>query len=192
MPKYSITAKIRRRSSGSTQWVEAATREEAIVKSQWVPQAITRVVLLEDHSEWREIWWKALNNMPSMVHHNPREKWVEVPHNTTPIGTFIKRQAKGTMRREGSGIIYRRVVTRQTVRNYQLGALTSLLGYALSGQGTKLFFGRHDARQRHVQLYSSVTNGLAFGTKPKGERAELLKKLAGPDGAALAIELLNK
>jgi len=185
VPTYSVTHTSLSRKV--TDWVEAASKDEALAKTDYVFTTTSKMTVrqLKDRSEWRDIWWKALNNMPSRIVYKPIERWVAVSPNKTPIGNFIKKQAKGDMK-QVNGVIFKRIITRNSVRPRQLAILSNLLGYANIRILEK---GQYPHR---LPPFASVTNGLAFGTKPKGERAELLKKLAGPDGAKLAIELLNK
>lgn len=181
----------------------AASREEAIKQAlvnsknymgeEANLESAKAVRIAHDPDYWRQQWWQALQNM-TYLHvlpfksHPSHTYWVTALKGKVPLPLFIKRLAQGTMEQNRKGEI--RVKLHPYTKPDHLMAKVHVLATLLHYKG---FYGKPYLSMR-PQLYKTwnwwpVMRGLAFGVEPKGEKRELLLKLASSEGADLARQL---
>ncbi len=198
MPLYSVTLIVR---NAPTPWnrttlrVKAVSGKHAMKKAEgklnnkrnyrftngYDAKSARLVPEKYQHSDyWHKIWKRAYDNMPTRMHVQKLEQWHEQERGATPLPEFIKQSAKGTMRQESDGSIYKMTVKRHAHRSGAEAALTKLLEYA-------------KWNRQHSMAHYAVSNAMARGSRPAtAARRELLIKLAGPDGTRIAAEMLSR
>jgi hypothetical protein len=194
--RYSVTALIRYPHGGHTVWVEARSLSAARKQFQtsYPKEEIKKICRLKSDADfWRRIWWRAYQNMPAETAWdiNPqRQPWVKVEGKVS-LPDFIKQCAKGTMKIEDGTKFKLHPPPRTSVVNAKKAALSTLLGY--TGYCTFTFNRKQNDKKFNLSTpFWGITNGMAFGVKPKGERGKLLLELAGPNGKKYALKKLGR
>lgn len=193
--QFSITAQ-KDRYTKHTVWVEARSQKAARRQFQtdYPKEEIEKVCRLKSDAHlWRQIWWRAYQNMPAETTWDAsqrRQEWIKVD-GKVPLPIFIKQSAKGLMKIEDGEKYRLRKPPRPSIANNKKALLTVLLKY--SGHGTFTFQRKSNNKTfNRYTPYWGITNGMAFGVKPKGERAKILMKMARPNGKDYALRKLGR
>lgn len=135
----------------------------------------------KQHTFWRAIWTYAMSNMPYRINEIRDEKWFPIDVGTTPIPTYIKANVKGSMKMINNQV-HQLSVTITENTNGRQAMLARLLGYMNVNTNNPKFRGK----PHHNRVYTAMTDG----SKPRDPvKADLLKRLAEPDGNELAWKL---
>lgn len=136
------------------------------------------------HAVWRHIWKQAFNSMPYRICEVKEETWEPVEVGTTSLPAYIEDSVKGKMKMMNNQV-HHLIVTITKHKYGQQAMLARLLGYVSANANNPKFRGK----PHHHRAYTAM-NG---GQKPRDPaKADLLKRLAEPDGNELAWKLASE
>lgn len=136
------------------------------------------------HAVWRHIWKQAFNNMPYRICEIKKETWEPVEVGATPLPTYIEGNVKGKLKMVNNQV-YHLIVTITKHKYSQRAMLARLLGYVSANAKKSEYRGK----PHHNRVYTAMQGG----QKPRDPaKADLLKRLAEPDGNELAWKLASE